>query len=151
MAQAARLTLKSTVTIEGLEDKLSVIPGDHLHELWRYHQTVQKYLVSNIDGFRGSDAYKALNCIKCVDPASSRIPKWIDHYICSMARTPSSFDLLELQSALVRHLYTESLRQKCSSCTSLPRGAIDEFWTALTTFVYGNMEQVSNAYVDYVL
>ena len=151
VAQAARLTLKSTVTIEGLEDKLSVIPGDHLHELWRYHQTVQKNLVSNIDGFRGSDAYKALNCIKCVDPASSRIPKWIDHYICSMARTPSSFDLLELQSALVRHLYTESLRQKCSSCTSLPRGAIDEFWTALTTFVHGNMEQVSNAYVDYVL
>jgi hypothetical protein len=151
VAQAARLTLKFAVTIEGLEDHLGIISGDHLHELWTYHQKVQENLVSNIDGFRGSDAYKALDCLKCVDLAPSGIPKWIDDYVCFMARTPSSFDLLELQSALVRHLSADFLHQRCSSCTSLPRQVVDEFWTALTTFIHGNMEQVSMAYVDYVV
>jgi hypothetical protein len=151
--QAARLTLNFAVTIEGLENKLDVIPGDHLHELWGYHQSVQRSLVSNIDGFRGSDAYKALDALNCADRAPSGIPKWIDDYICFMAQTPSSFDLLELQTALARHVTTNHipLIQPCSYCTSLPRQAIDEFWAALTAFVRANMEQVSNAYVDHAV
>ena len=154
VVQAARLTLKSTLTIENLEGKLDVVPGDHLHELWKYHQRVQLKLVSNVDGFRGSNAYNALNCLKCVELTSSGIPKWIDDFICSMARTPSSLDLLEFQNALARHLtnFTGpfSLKQ-CFSCRTLPRQTIDEFWTALTTFVHANMEEVNCAHVFHVV
>jgi hypothetical protein len=154
VVQAARYTLKSTLTIENLEGKLDVMPGDHLHELWRYHQRVQLKFVSNVDGFRESSAYKALNCLNCVELTSSRTPKWIDDYIYSMARTPSSFDLFEFQSALARHLTIPtgpfSLNQ-CFSCRILPRHAIDEFWAALTTFVYANMEEVIYAHVFHVV
>jgi hypothetical protein len=124
-------------------------------ELWRYHQRVQEKLASNIEGFRGSDAYRALNCLKCAELAFSGVPKWIDEYICLISRTPSSFDLFEFQSALLRHLSIPtgsfSLTLQCSSCASLPRKAIDEFWTALTAFLRTNMEQVSNAHIDYVV
>ena len=146
--QAARFTLKSTLTIENLEDKLDVIPSDRLHELWRYHQRVQKNLMANINGFRGSDAYKALKFPKCVSFQSSLgIPTWIDAYICSMAQSPSSFHIFEFQSALAKHLtkpeasYFSSTGQ-CSFCASLPRQAIDELWKALTAFVHANAEQV---------
>ncbi|KAH9989353.1 hypothetical protein BJV77DRAFT_1017679 [Russula vinacea] len=149
LAQKYGLRLESTLTIENLEGKLDVVPGDHLHELWKYHQRVQLKLVSNVDGFRGSNAYNALNCLKCVELTSSGIPKWIDGFICSMARTPSSLDLLEFQNALARHLtnFTGpfSLKQ-CFSCRTLPRQAIDEFWTALTTFVHANMEEAESAF-----
>jgi hypothetical protein len=145
VVQAARLTLKSTLTIENLEGNLDVMPGDHLHELWKYHQRVEENLVSTIEVFRGSGAYKALNNLKCVALASSGIPKWIDDHIYWMAWTPSYFDLFEFQSTLARHL--SSLTQQCICCASLPRHAMDEFWTALTTFVHANMEQVSEARV----
>ncbi|KAH9031484.1 hypothetical protein EDB84DRAFT_171747 [Lactarius hengduanensis] len=36
--QAARLTLMFTLTIESLEDKLTIMPGAYLFELWKYHQ-----------------------------------------------------------------------------------------------------------------
>jgi hypothetical protein len=102
--QAARLTLKFTLTIENLEGKLDVMRGDHLHELWRYHQRVQNNLVLNINGFRDSSAYKAMKSLNCAFRHSSGIPKWIDDYICLIARTPSSFDVFEFQGALARHL-----------------------------------------------
>ena len=151
--QAARLTLKSTLTIENLEGKLDVMRGDHLHELWRYHQKVQENLESNIEEFRGSDAYRALNCLKCAVLTFSGVPKWIDDYICFITKTPSFFDLFEFQSALLRHLTNPtgsfSLTLQCSSCSSLPKKTIDEFWMALTAFVHTNMEQVSNAHFGF--
>jgi hypothetical protein len=143
IVQAARLTLKSILTIENLEGKLDVMPGDHLHELWRYHWTLQMKLTSNIDGFRGSDAYKILNGLKCVTFTSSRIPKWIDDYICSVVLTPSSFNTFQFQSALARHVSNGNLVQRCSFCACLPEEALDKFWTALTAFVHANIEEVS--------
>ena len=66
-----------------------------------------------------------------------------------MDQTPSSFDLLELQTALTRHVTTDYFPdQQCSYCISLPRQAIGEFWSALIAFFHANMEQVSKAYVD---
>jgi hypothetical protein len=159
MVRAARLTLKSVLTIENLQDKLDVVPSDHLHELWRYHQRVQENLESNIAGFRDSSAYKALKFLNCVSRFSSGIPKWIDDYICFIARTPSSFDIFEFQGALAQHLRLPTgsthpifflTTNQCSSCTSIPRQVIDEFWTALTTFVRANMEQVSKAHLHCV-
>ena len=159
--QAARLTLKSTLTIEKLEGQLDVVPGDHLHELWRYHQRVQNSLVFNINKFRDSSAYKAMKSMNCAIRYSSGIPKWIDDYICLIARTLSSFDVFEFQCTLARHLQpftsndslfsSNSVTKQCSSCTSLPRQVIDEFWTALTNFVHANMELVSKAHVYRVL
>jgi hypothetical protein len=154
MVQAARITLKSTLTIESLEGKLDVMPGDHLYELWRYHQRVKDNLVANVHGFRNSDALIALRSLACF-ARSSDIPKWIDDYIVSVASDPSLFDLTKFQTALARHVskWGDNGTEKdgCSYCTFISGQKIDEFWVALTTFVHANMEMVSIiGHVDYI-
>lgn len=148
--QAARLTVRSTLTIENLEDKLDVMPGDHLHELWKYHRRLQSKLVSNINDFRLSSADKVLIGLNCAVLARSKIPKWIDDYIYFMASAPSSFNLFEFQSALARHVSGRDRThgKPCSFCLCLPEEAMDKFWTALTAFVNTNMEEVTNARVS---
>jgi hypothetical protein len=146
VVRAARLTVRSTLTIENLEDKLDVMPGDHLYELWKYHRRLQAKLVSNINAFRLSSAYSsALSDLNCAVLAHSKIPKWIDDYICFVASTPRSFNLFEFQSALARHVRD---RISCQFCLYLPEEAIDKFWTALTAFMNANMEKVTNAHVS---
>jgi len=154
MVQAARITLKSTLTIESLEGKLDVMPGDHLYELWRYHQRVKDNLMADVDRFRDSDALSALRSLDCL-VLSSDIPKWIDDYIVSVASDPSLFDLTEFQTALARHVSNRGgngmVKDGCSYCAYIPGQEIDEFWMALTTFVHANMEMVSIiGHVDYI-
>jgi len=154
VVQAARLTLKSTLTIESLEGKLDVMHGDQLHILWRYHQNFQGKLVRKMNRFRGSDAYGVLNGLKCVALTLSGIPKWIDDYLCFMAWNPSSFNLFYFQSALARHVGAAddgTQRKRCSFCTCLPEESIDKFWAALTTFVEEIMELVSKAHVFHLI
>jgi hypothetical protein len=67
-----------------------------------------------------------------------------------MAWTPSSFNLFKFQSALTWHIITFENYQ-CLSCKSLPGQTIEKFWTALTTFIHLNMEQVSKASLEYVI
>jgi hypothetical protein len=150
VVQAARLTVRSTLTVENLEDKLDVMPGDHLHELWKYHRRLQGKLLSNINEFRLSSAYRALNGLDCAVLAHSKIPRWIDDYICFMASTPPSFSLFEFQSALARHVSGRDITtgKQCPFCLRLPEEAIDKFWTSLTAFVNANMKEVTNAHVS---
>ena len=154
MVRAARITLKSTLTIESLQGKLNLMPSDHLHELWMYHQRVRANLMTNVNEFRRSAACTALKSLHCV-LTSSKILKWIDDYIVSLASTPSLFDLTEFQSALAQHAATAGNStggpgRGCSFCACLPGQTIDEFWTALTTFVHENTETVSMAHLNYV-
>jgi hypothetical protein len=53
MVQAAHITLRSTLTIESIQDNLDLMPAaDHLHELWRYHQRVKASLMGTVGEFR---------------------------------------------------------------------------------------------------
>ena len=153
VVQAARITLKSNLTIENVQDKLDLMPGDNLYELWGYHQRVQANLVRNIDEFRGSGAYATLNLmLKCRGGATHvKSRTWIDSFIFSMTSNPSLFDLTEFQSALAHHVcHVAPVKLGCSSCAYLPIQAIDKSWTALTTFVHANMENVSLNHDDFV-
>jgi hypothetical protein len=149
VVQAARLTVRTTLTVENLKDKLDVMPGDHLHELWKYHRRLQGKLMSNVKEFRLSSAYRALDSLNCV-LGSSKIPKWIDDYICFMASIPSSFNPFEFQSALARHVTGRDHFQgrQCVNCSCLPEEAVGKFWTALTAFVNANMEEVINPHLS---
>lgn len=122
VVQAARLTVRSTLTVENLEDKLDFMHGDHLHKLWTYHRRLQEKLGSHVDEFRRSSAYRALNNSNCAILVRTEIPKWIDDYVSSMASTPSSFSLFEFQSALARHISgrDKTRGKQCLCCTCLP-------------------------------
>jgi BTB/POZ domain len=138
VAQGARLTLKVTLTIENLEDKLYVMPGAYLYELWKYHCAVRTNILSCISEFRQSNAHGTLTGLSCVY-LTRGIPKWIDVYIYSVATTPSSFDLIEFQTILASHIQGT----KCSYCAHIPSQKIHVFWSALTAVVHRSMEMVS--------
>ena len=139
-ANAARTTLSFTLTFEDLEDKLDVMPGAYLHELWIYHQSVQHNLLSNIDGFISSAARGTLIGLTCTR-IQSGIPGWLDDYIVSVAGDPSHFDVIVLQTALAHHVGSSS---GCASCANIPFQTIRVFWTALTDFVNENIARVSD-------
>ncbi|KAI9507749.1 hypothetical protein F5148DRAFT_75550 [Russula earlei] len=141
--QAARVTLKSALTIENLEGKLDVMPGDHLYELWRYHQSVQAYLTSNIDAFTQSSARDTLMGLRCLRGVHGfGLPTWIDDYMRLMAQDPSFFDPIKFQIALAGHVSAagNSSGGWGCSCKSLPGETIETFWTAVTAFVEENMK-----------
>ena len=52
--RAARSTLRLSMTIEALEDKVNFMPGAYLRELWKYHKKIRKDLVSSPLEFRKS-------------------------------------------------------------------------------------------------
>ena len=139
--KAARFTLPFSLTIEGMEEEdiLDVMPGAYLHELLKYHQSVQHNLLSNIDGFISSDALGTLIGLTCTRTRSG-IPGWLDDYIVSVAGAPSHFDVLELQIALAHHVKGSG---GCASCANIPIKTIRAFWTALTEFVNENIAKVS--------
>ena len=142
--QAARLTLKFTLTIESLEP--GVVPGAYLHELWQYHKGFQALLSSDLSAFRIASLNAALHSLNCSQSA------WVNTYVRSIITSPSLFDPIEFQMALVRHTTdTVDGEDGCSSCVNIPVDRIRTFWTALSTAVYRCMIQVStvNASVKY--
>ena len=80
-AQAARITLTFALN---LEDKLDAMPGVYLHELWKYHQSVQRNLLSAVNDFRESAAGGTLTGLTCVNLTRRGTPKWLDDYIASI-------------------------------------------------------------------
>jgi len=140
-AQAARATLRFSLTIEDQEENLDVMPGAHLHELWKFHQDVQSNLSSTINDFRGSTAHGTLNGLRCNWNGPFGIPKWLDDYVLSIASAPSLFDPVEFQLAFVRHA-RDTPMFACSCCPNIPSNTIRTFWTALTNFFNGNVAKV---------
>jgi hypothetical protein len=152
--QAARLTLKFTLTIEKFED---VMPGAHLHQLWNYHQRVQTQLKLDLPL---SGAGTMLNYFKCSQNATTGPPRWVYSYIQSIAENPSFFDPIEFQMALMRHttsgptfnifqLGNTVTGPGCSFCSSIPADIMRSFWMALATIVHRSMERVSIVFTNY--
>lgn len=149
--QAARLTLKFTMTLESLEPR--VFPGVYLHELWKYHQRVRAQLLSDLSWPGAAATFEptympALQNLKC--PQST----WVQTYVHSIIGCPSLFDPIEFQMALARHITTSDYRgdipaDGCSSCTNISVETIRSFWTALSTAVHRCMEKVSIVEVNY--
>ena len=141
--QAARLTLKFTLTIESLESR--ILKGAYLHELWKYHKAVRAQLLSDLSWPSAAATLK-------VPPLSSDCIKstWIQTYVHSIIRGPSLFDPIEFQVAQVCH--TSDIfgwGEGCVSCANIPVDSIRTFWTALSTAVHRCMSKVSTVDVKY--
>jgi len=142
---AKKITLTFSLDIETLEGRSDIPQGVYLYELWKYHQSVQSNLLSNVDNFRGSAAGGTLTGLSCVTITQWRIPQWLDNYILSVARTPSCFDPIEFQTTLACHVReaVSYLGNGCSLCTRIPRQTVRAFWAALTNFVNENIAKAS--------
>ncbi|SRR6266702_560546 len=146
--QAARLTLKFVLTIETLEDKLAMMQGAYLHELWKYHQRVQAQLRLDLPSSGSGAALKGFNCSQYATNTGN--PYWIELYIRSIIEHPSRFDPIEFQMALARHT-AGSGRTRCESCILIPVKTMRTFWTTLAATIHRCMEKVSIVYPYYTL
>ncbi len=146
--QAARFTLKSTLTNEKSED---VMPGAYLHELRKYHKTVQAQLKLDLPS---SGAGAVLDAFDCSSQYATCSPHWVHSYTVSITENPSFFDPVEFQMALMRHTMSTvhvfgHTVAGCSFCTQIPVETVRTFWTSLAAIVHRSMEKVSTVYVIY--
>jgi hypothetical protein len=137
---AARTTLNYPMTIEGFDNKLDIMPGASLYELWKYHERVRATLASDLTKFRESGAGGTMTGVRCLEHSSSQIPRWLDQYIESIGNAPNLFDSVEFNVALTHHI--KHTRRRCE-CTSIPGETIRAFWEALASIVRNGLEKVS--------
>ena len=144
--QAARMTLSSTMAIEELEldDKLDIMPGSFLQELWKYHQRVRGSLMLDLIEFRRSGARGTLKDLQCNNLSSFGYPSWLDDYFELIAKSPAAFDLSRFHMILMCHSLPKAFTSGCSHCVSIPIETIRLFWTALTAVVHKSFKTVSN-------
>jgi len=135
--QAARTIFNYPMSIKDLEDKLDVISGASLYELWKYSEKVRAILASDLTEFRTSGARGTLTGLRCV--ASSQIPPWLDDYIASIGDAPNRFEVFEFNTTLAQHV---SGSRSCT-CGSISSQTIRNFWGALTSTVDASFEKVS--------
>src|SRR6266849_1595765 len=142
--QTARTISKYPMAIEDFDDKLDIMPGASLYELWKYHERVQAVLESDLTEFRESGARGTITDLKCAQLSSSNIPRWLDQYMESMAITPHLFDFAELYIAMAHHFDDMTIESSCEcQCTSIPSQTIRQFWEALVSVVHGSFEKVT--------
>ena len=144
--QAAQTILKYPVTIEDLEDKLDVMQGMSLYELWKYYEKAQAILALDLTELRTSTSgiSSALGGLRCSASGSSQIPRWLDDYIKSIGNAPHFFDFVAFNMALARHMRDG----RGCSCTSMSNQTIHNVWDALAPVVLSSFEKVSEFNVD---
>jgi hypothetical protein len=95
--QTARTTLNYPMTIDGFDNKLDIMSGASLYELWKYHERVRATLASDLTEFRES-ARGTMADVRCLEHSSSQIPLWLDQYIASIGSAPNLFHSVEFMS-----------------------------------------------------
>jgi hypothetical protein len=153
---AARSTLRLSMAIEDLEDKIDFMPGAYLRELWKYHERVRKDLIPSLLEFRKSGAPKILKNLRCralslpvaptvtPNPIPQPIPQWFGDYIESLAEAPHLFDLIEFENVRARHIKDESQAPGISGCAceEISNQVMRAFWDALTAVIRRITEKV---------
>jgi hypothetical protein len=142
--QAARAISNHSMSIDDFYDKLDIMPGASLYELWKYHKRVREILASSLTKFRISGACGTMTGLRCEENSSSHIPNWVDQYIESVGKAPKLLDLFEFNAAMARHIGTlgNKFRGICE-CASIPSQTIRRFWVALTSVVCGGFKKAS--------
>jgi hypothetical protein len=143
--QTARTVMKQWMTIEDFDNKLDIMPGASLYELWKYQERVLTILALDLTEFRESGAHGTITGLRCSAASafsSSQIPLWLDQYIESIAKTPKLFDMSELNIVMARHTRDNANELSCE-CALIPSQTIRDFWEALASVVNGSFKKVS--------
>ena len=140
--QTARNISNYPMTIENFDNKLDIMSGASLYELWKYHERVRAILASDLIDFRTSRARGTITGLRCVELSSSQIPSWLDQYIESIGKSPNLFDFAKLNTAMARHIKDNANASACE-CASILSQTIHDFWEALESVVDGSFKKVS--------
>ena len=147
--QAARVTLRLPMTIEGLGEKLDFpgMTGAYLYELWKYHEQVRNELKSALLEFRNSGLPDVMKTMMCASPYyGTTPPQWLYDYINSIAGTPHLFDLTEFEDVRASHVRSRDgyhpSYETCSCSSTMSSQVRRTFWEALTAVVHRTLEKV---------
>jgi hypothetical protein len=146
--QAARVTLRLPMTLEGLGDKLDFpgMTGVCLHELWKYHEQVRNELKSALLHFRQTGLPNDVNSLICTSSYYGRtsFPPWLYDYINSVAGAPHLFDLTKFEEVRERHVQNHKPNSSYApcSCATMPNQVKRSFWEALTAVIQRALEKV---------
>ena len=148
--QAARVTLRLPMTIEGLGDKLDFagMTGAYLHELWKYHQQVRNELKLAVLEFINSGLLDVANDLTCTSSyhVSQASPQWLYDYINSIAEAPHLFDRTEFETAWTCYVHSHGSSYGACSYAGLDAGILIQakrtVWEALTAVVHRTIEKV---------
>ncbi|KAF8472351.1 hypothetical protein DFH94DRAFT_847125, partial [Russula ochroleuca] len=138
--QTARTILNYPMTIEDFDNKLDIMSGASLYELWKYYENVRAILALDLTEFRRNCARGTITGVVCTEFSSSRIPSWLDRYIESIGVTPSLFDSAEFNIAMARHIKDKAQDLSCE-CVSIPSRTIRDFWKALASVADGSFNK----------
>ena len=133
---------KQSMTIEDFQNKLDIMPGASLYELWKYIEGARAILGLDLAKFRMSCARGTITGLRCVDLSFTGIPSWLDLYIKSIESNPSLFDSAEFNIAMVRHVKDHASQSDCE-CASIPSQTIRNFWEALVSVIDGSFKKAS--------
>ena len=143
--QAARtiMILKYPMTIEGFDNKLDVMPGASLYELWKYHERVRAVLASDLAEFTESGACGIITGLP-IKLSSSKILHWLDRHMGHVAIAPHLLAFAEpyITSHNMTHDFGDTTEKSTSKCASIPSRTIRQFWEALVSVVHGSFEKV---------
>jgi hypothetical protein len=146
--QMARTILNYPMTIENFDNKLDIMPGAFLYELWKYYEEVRAILASDLTEFRESGAHGTITGLRCAELSASQIPSWLDQYIDSIGKSPNLFDTAELNIVMARHIKNNASNSYSNcQCASIHSQTIRDFWTALASVIHDSFEKVGVAVV----
>jgi hypothetical protein len=119
--QAARVTLRFPMTIEGLGNQLDFagMTGAYLHELWKYHGKVRNELKSALLAFRITGLPDDVKRLVCRRGSCWAFPQWLYDYINSIAGTPHLFDPTEFEDVRARHVQSFGPSSVACSCATM--------------------------------
>ena len=140
--QAARAISNYSMSIDDFNDKLDIMSGASLHELWKYHERVRAILALGLTEFRRSGAHGTMTGLRCEEYSSSHVPNWVDQYIESVGKAPNLLDLVELNASMARHIGRNEFKDVCE-CASIPSQTIRDFWAALVSVVHDGFDKAS--------
>jgi hypothetical protein len=149
--QAARCTLSFLIMDLGDlydEDKLGLMPGAFLHELWKYHERVRSNLKSDIKEFETSPGLLEIlgDTSDCNWRSDSGVPRWIKNYISDIGNDadPISLDFTDFHLKFVYHSPAEFTKrgEGCDSCSDISLEALRALWEALMAVVQGSIAKV---------
>ena len=144
------ILMNHPIDIGDLEDKLDVMPGASLYELWNYYEEARNILKEGLTVFKMSGAGGTLSGVRCIKLSSAEIPCWIDSYIASIGDTPDLFDHIEFNTALARHMGDKARNNDCT-CASIPSQTMRNFWKRLTSVVHDSLKKVSTVEIYQLL
>jgi BTB/POZ domain len=142
--QTARTISKYPMTIEDFDNKLDIMPGASLYELWKYHERVRAVLASDLAEFTESGARGIITGLPYIKLSSSKILHWLDRHMGHVAIAPHLLAFAEpyITSYNMTHDFVDTTEKSTSKCASIPSRTIRRFWEALVSVVHGSFEKV---------